>query len=72
MGPEPQTLPPSPNWYCTRCSDAVPGGLFGFAARTSVFLVRVGPGAGATAGTPPFRGNSPRLGLNLIFPEGAN
>ncbi|KAM6150323.1 gem-associated protein 5 isoform 2-T2 [Erethizon dorsatum] len=55
MGPEPQTLPPSPNWYCTRCSDAVPGGLFGFAARTSVFLVRVGPGAGATPGTPPFR-----------------
>uniref|UniRef100_A0A8C0LD63 Gem nuclear organelle associated protein 5 n=1 Tax=Canis lupus dingo TaxID=286419 RepID=A0A8C0LD63_CANLU len=40
---EPRTLPPSPNWYCARCSDAVPGGLFGFAARTSVFLVRVGP-----------------------------
>ncbi|XP_010637972.1 gem-associated protein 5 isoform X3 [Fukomys damarensis] len=55
MGPEPQTLPPSPNWYCTRCSDAVPGGLFGFAARTSVFLVRVGPGAGTIPGTPPFR-----------------
>ncbi|XP_005376269.1 PREDICTED: gem-associated protein 5 isoform X2 [Chinchilla lanigera] len=55
MGPEPLTLPPSPNWYCTRCSDAVPGGLFGFAARTSVFLVRVGPGAGAIPGTPPFR-----------------
>ncbi|XP_069878770.1 gem-associated protein 5 isoform X3 [Dipodomys merriami] len=55
MGLEPRTLPPSPNWYCTRCSDAVPGGLFGFAARTSVFLVRVGPGAGAIPGTPPFR-----------------
>ncbi|XP_036766192.2 gem-associated protein 5 isoform X2 [Manis pentadactyla] len=55
MGPEPCTLPPSPNWYCARCSDAVPGGLFGFAARTSVFLVRVGPGAGAIPGTPPFR-----------------
>lgn len=55
MGPEPQTLPPSPNWYCTRCSDAVPGGLFGFAARTSVFLVRVGPGAGTIPGTTPFR-----------------
>ncbi|XP_036900726.1 gem-associated protein 5 [Sturnira hondurensis] len=55
MSLEPRTLPPSPNWYCTRCSDAVPGGLFGFAARTSVFLVRVGPGAGAIAGTPPFR-----------------
>ncbi|XP_012508635.1 PREDICTED: gem-associated protein 5 [Propithecus coquereli] len=55
MGQEPRTLPPSPNWYCARCSDAVPGGLFGFAARTSVFLVRVGPGAGASPGTPPFR-----------------
>ncbi|XP_058533541.1 gem-associated protein 5 [Ochotona princeps] len=55
MGQEPRTLPPSPNWYCSRCSDAVPGGLFGFAARTSIFLVRVGPGAGASAGTPPFR-----------------
>ncbi|XP_064222623.1 gem-associated protein 5 isoform X1 [Aotus nancymaae] len=55
MGQEPRTLPPSPNWYCARCSDAVPGGLFGFAARTSVFLVRVGPGAGKSPGTPPFR-----------------
>ncbi|KAF6280708.1 gem nuclear organelle associated protein 5 [Rhinolophus ferrumequinum] len=55
MGQEPRTLPPSPNWYCARCSDAVPGGLFGFAARTSVFLVRVGPGAGAIPGTPSFR-----------------
>uniref|UniRef100_A0A4W2I569 Gem-associated protein 5 n=1 Tax=Bos indicus x Bos taurus TaxID=30522 RepID=A0A4W2I569_BOBOX len=55
MGQEPRTLPPSPNWYCSRCSDAVPGGLFGFAARTSVFLVRVGPGADAIPGTPPFR-----------------
>ncbi|XP_008070938.1 gem-associated protein 5 isoform X2 [Carlito syrichta] len=55
MGQEPRTLPPSPNWYCARCSDAVPGGLFGFAARTSVFLVRVGPGAGVSPGTPPFR-----------------
>nr|XP_021516105.1 gem-associated protein 5 isoform X2 [Meriones unguiculatus] len=55
MKPEPRTLPPSPNWYCARCSDAAPGGVFGFAARTSVFLVRVGPGAGASPGAPPFR-----------------
>ncbi|XP_015858979.1 gem-associated protein 5 isoform X3 [Peromyscus maniculatus bairdii] len=55
MKPEPRTLPPSPNWYCARCSDAAPGGIFGFAARTSVFLVRVGPGAGASPGAPPFR-----------------
>ncbi|XP_004485370.2 gem-associated protein 5 isoform X2 [Dasypus novemcinctus] len=53
MDQEPQTLPPSPNWYCARSSDTVPGGLFGFAARTSVFLVRVGPGT--SPGTPPFR-----------------
>ncbi|KAM6224638.1 gem-associated protein 5 [Rhynchocyon petersi] len=55
MGQDPRTLPPSPNWYCARCSDAVPGGLFGFAARTSVFLVRVGPSAGVSSGAPPFR-----------------
>ncbi|KAL6084100.1 hypothetical protein STEG23_009091 [Scotinomys teguina] len=55
MKPEPRTLPPSPNWYCARCSDAAPGGIFGFAARTSVFLVRVGPGAGTSPGAPPFR-----------------
>lgn len=70
MAQEPRTLPPSPNWYCSRCSDAVPGGLFGFAARTSVFLVRVGPGADAIPGTPPFRGNSPPLGPSpLALPE---
>ncbi|XP_057631235.1 gem-associated protein 5 isoform X1 [Chionomys nivalis] len=55
MKPEPLPLPPSPNWYCARCSDAAPGGIFGFAARTSVFLVRVGPSAGANPGAPPFR-----------------
>uniref|UniRef100_A0A452T6V0 Gem nuclear organelle associated protein 5 n=1 Tax=Ursus maritimus TaxID=29073 RepID=A0A452T6V0_URSMA len=48
MGQEPRTLPPSPNWYCARCSDAVPGGLFGFAARTSVFLVLIGELVGHT------------------------
>uniref|UniRef100_A0A8C2XW29 Anaphase-promoting complex subunit 4 WD40 domain-containing protein n=1 Tax=Capra hircus TaxID=9925 RepID=A0A8C2XW29_CAPHI len=75
MGQEPRTLPPSPNWYCSRCSDAVPGGLFGFAARTSVFLVRVGPGADTIPGTPPFRGKSPPLDPKLpaltAFPGGA-
>uniref|UniRef100_A0A8C2RCS6 Anaphase-promoting complex subunit 4 WD40 domain-containing protein n=1 Tax=Capra hircus TaxID=9925 RepID=A0A8C2RCS6_CAPHI len=74
MGQEPRTLPPSPNWYCSRCSDAVPGGLFGFAARTSVFLVRVGPGADTIPGTPPFRGKSPPLDPKLpaltAFPGG--
>ncbi|XP_027697804.1 gem-associated protein 5 isoform X2 [Vombatus ursinus] len=44
MGPEPRMLTPSPNWYCSRSSDAGPGGLFGFAARNSVYLLQIGPG----------------------------
>ncbi|XP_019361637.1 PREDICTED: gem-associated protein 5 isoform X2 [Gavialis gangeticus] len=36
-------LPASPNWYLSRCSDASAGArLFGFAARNSVYLLRVG------------------------------
>ncbi|XP_028905492.1 gem-associated protein 5 isoform X1 [Ornithorhynchus anatinus] len=45
MGQEPRMLTPSPNWYCGRSSDAGPRALFGFAARTSVFLLHVGPHA---------------------------
>ncbi|KAB1281697.1 Gem-associated protein 5 [Camelus dromedarius] len=67
MGQEPRVLPPSPNWYCARCSDAVPGGLFGFAARTSVFLVRVGPGADAIPGTPPFRALTNEKPIHFCF-----
>ncbi|XP_043845101.1 gem-associated protein 5 [Dromiciops gliroides] len=44
MGPEPRMLTPSPNWYCSRSSDAGPGGLFGFAARNSVYLLQIGLG----------------------------
>ncbi|XP_069510057.1 gem-associated protein 5 isoform X2 [Ambystoma mexicanum] len=32
----------SPNWYCSRSSDAA-NGIFGFAARNSVFLLRITP-----------------------------
>ncbi|XP_075066228.1 gem-associated protein 5 [Mixophyes fleayi] len=35
-------LSASPNWYCSRASDAA-GGLFGFAARNSVCLLRISP-----------------------------
>uniref|UniRef100_A0A8C6XMD1 Gem nuclear organelle associated protein 5 n=1 Tax=Naja naja TaxID=35670 RepID=A0A8C6XMD1_NAJNA len=39
-------LPASPNWYCSRCSDASQDGhLFGFAARHSVCLLEVRPTA---------------------------
>ncbi|KAL7985852.1 hypothetical protein Chor_011018 [Crotalus horridus] len=37
-----RVLPASPNWYCSRCSDASQDGhLFGFAARHSLFLLEV-------------------------------
>ncbi|XP_007423364.1 gem-associated protein 5 isoform X2 [Python bivittatus] len=37
-----RVLPASPNWYCSRCSDASEDGrLFGFAARHSVCLLEV-------------------------------
>ncbi|XP_069825049.1 gem-associated protein 5 [Dendropsophus ebraccatus] len=42
MGDPNRMLSASPNWYCSRSSDAA-GGLFGFAARNSVYLLRVSP-----------------------------
>ncbi|XP_053319123.1 gem-associated protein 5 [Spea bombifrons] len=42
MGDPDRVLSASPNWYCTRCSDAA-GGLFGFGARNSVYLLRITP-----------------------------
>ncbi|XP_053574687.1 gem-associated protein 5 [Bombina bombina] len=42
MGDPERMLSASPNWYCSRSSDAA-GGLFGFAARNSVYLMRVSP-----------------------------
>uniref|UniRef100_A0A8C5M8N3 Gem nuclear organelle associated protein 5 n=1 Tax=Leptobrachium leishanense TaxID=445787 RepID=A0A8C5M8N3_9ANUR len=37
-----RALSASPNWYCSRCSDAA-GGLLGFGARNSIFLLRISP-----------------------------
>ncbi|XP_072120245.1 gem-associated protein 5 [Mobula birostris] len=34
-------LTPSPNWYCSRCSDASLGGVLGFGAKNGVFLLGV-------------------------------
>ncbi|XP_031428189.1 gem-associated protein 5 [Clupea harengus] len=34
-------LPPSPNWYCSRCSDTNAKGILGFGARNSIYLVQV-------------------------------
>ncbi|XP_075458280.1 gem-associated protein 5 isoform X2 [Ascaphus truei] len=42
MGEPERMLSASPNWYCSRSSDAA-GGLFGFAARNSVYLLRISP-----------------------------
>ncbi|XP_043560145.1 gem-associated protein 5 [Chiloscyllium plagiosum] len=37
-------LTPSPNWYCSRCSDTNPRGILGFGAKNSIFLLEVSPG----------------------------
>ncbi|XP_063784441.1 gem-associated protein 5 isoform X2 [Pseudophryne corroboree] len=42
MGDPDRILSASPNWYCSRASDAA-GGLFGYAARNSVCLLRISP-----------------------------
>ncbi|XP_066446558.1 gem-associated protein 5 [Eleutherodactylus coqui] len=42
MGDPDRMLSASPNWYCSRSSDAA-GGLMGFAARNSVYLLRISP-----------------------------
>ncbi|XP_063303907.1 gem-associated protein 5 [Pelobates fuscus] len=42
MGDPDRALSASPNWYCSRCSDAA-GGLFGFGARNSICLMRISP-----------------------------
>ncbi|GCC39496.1 hypothetical protein chiPu_0023904, partial [Chiloscyllium punctatum] len=36
-------LTPSPNWYCSRCSDTNPRGILGFGAKNSIFLLEVSP-----------------------------
>ncbi|KAM9311522.1 gem-associated protein 5 [Gastrophryne carolinensis] len=42
MGTPERMLSASPNWYCSRASDAA-GGLFGYAARNSVYLLKISP-----------------------------
>ncbi|XP_041441988.1 gem-associated protein 5-like isoform X2 [Xenopus laevis] len=42
MGEQDRMLSASPNWYCSRSSDAA-GGLFGFAARNSIYLLHINP-----------------------------
>ncbi|XP_066469603.1 gem-associated protein 5 [Tiliqua scincoides] len=46
-----RVVPPSPNWYCSRCSDiSEDGRLFGFAARHGICLLEI------SAAAPAFRG----------------
>ncbi|XP_029439095.1 gem-associated protein 5 [Rhinatrema bivittatum] len=42
MGDPEKILSASPNWYCSRSSDAA-NGLFGFAARNCIYLLRITP-----------------------------
>ncbi|XP_067852096.1 gem-associated protein 5 [Heptranchias perlo] len=38
-----RVLTPSPNWYCTRCSDTSPRGVLGLGAKNSIFLLEITP-----------------------------
>lgn len=60
MGNSDRMLSASPNWYCSRASDAA-GGLFGFAARNSVYLLRISPQE------PAFYGNILRGYNNSVY-----
>lgn len=36
-----RSLPASPNWYCSRCSDVNSSGLLGFGAKNIIYLIEV-------------------------------
>lgn len=36
-----RSLPASPNWYCSRCSDLNSDGLLGFGAKNVIYLIDV-------------------------------
>lgn len=36
-----RSLPPSPNWYCSRCSDLNSDGLLGFGGKNIIYLIDV-------------------------------
>lgn len=36
-----RSLPASPNWYCSRCSDVNSSGLLGVGARNIIYLIDV-------------------------------
>ncbi|XP_041657309.1 gem-associated protein 5 [Cheilinus undulatus] len=36
-----RSLPASPNWYCSRCSDVSSSGLFGVGAKNNIYLIDV-------------------------------
>ncbi len=36
-----RSLPASPNWYCSRCSDVSSSGLLGVGAKNIIFLIDV-------------------------------
>lgn len=36
-----RSLPASPNWYCSRCSDVNSSGLLGFGAKNIIYLIDV-------------------------------
>lgn len=36
-----RSLPASPNWYCSRCSDVNGSGLLGVGAKNTIYLIDV-------------------------------
>lgn len=45
-----RSLPASPNWYCSRCSDVNSSGLLGVGAKNIIYLIDVSASSCRVAG----------------------
>lgn len=45
-----RSLPASPNWYCSRCSDVNSSGLLGVGAKNIIYLIDVTASSGSVVG----------------------
>lgn len=45
-----RSLPASPNWYCSRCSDVNGSGLLGVGAKNIIYLIDVTASSGSVVG----------------------
>ncbi|TRY96147.1 hypothetical protein DNTS_028341 [Danionella cerebrum] len=61
-------LPPSPNWYCSRCSDNNGKGVFGFGAKNAVYLVNVNAASPVVTGE--LTGHTERISGFSFCPHG--